>query len=178
LGADIVFIDEFGYSFSEAVASTWAPRGQTPVIKRITTLRRELSTMVGLSISGHIYKRHFKGSIKAPEVVAGLAHIHRHVRRPMIVIWDRSRAHRSAFVKTFLDHHPTILIEELPPYAPDLNPEEACHGTVKQRLRNFNPDTVAHIRQQLDKEFAKLRKQPQTLLGFFHHAGLSLKQLW
>jgi transposase len=133
-----VLIDEFGYSFGEALAPTWAPRGQTPVVKRVTTLRRELSTLVGLSISGRIYKCHFKGSIKAPEIVAGLAHIQRHVHRPMIVIWDRSRAHRSAFVKTYLAYHPSILIEELPPYAPDLNPEEACHGTVKQRLRTLS----------------------------------------
>ena len=174
----IVFIDEFGYSFAEELAPTWAPRGQTPIIKRIGKFRREISTMVGLTISGKIYKRHFKGSIKGPQVVMGLEHIRRQVGGRIIVVWDRSRTHRSKLVKAYLDQHPEILIEELPPYAPKLNPEEYCHGTVKSRLKNLNPDDTDQIRYHLDLEFAKLRKQPDLILGFFHHAGLSLNQLW
>jgi transposase len=147
-------------------------------LKRVTKFRREISTFAGLSISGSIYKRHVKGSIKTPDVLAGLQQIRRQLQRPFILIWDRSRVHRSQLVQAYLADHPDILMEYLPPYAPELNPEEYCHGTVKHRLKNLNPDDVATLRQQLDKEFAKLRKQPDGLLSFFHYAGLSLKQLW
>lgn len=156
------------------MAQTWAPRGQTPILKRVTKFRREISTFAGLSISGRIYKRHVKGSIKAPDVIAGLQQFRRQLQRPFILIWDRSRVHRSRLVQAYLADHPDILMEYLPSYAPELNPEEYCHGTIKHRLKNLNPDDVATIRQQLDKEFAKLRKQPEVLLSFFHYAGLSL----
>jgi len=178
LGADIVFIDEFGYSFAEDLAATWAPRGQTPILKRVTKFRREISTFAGLSISGKLYKRHVKASIKAPDVIAGLEQFRRQIHRPFILIWDRSRVHRSQLVQAYLAEHPDIRMEYLPPYAPELNPQEYCHGTVKHRLKNLNPDDVAAIRKNLDKEFAKLRKQPHILLSFFHYAGLSVKQLW
>ena len=35
-----------------------------------------------------------------------------------------------------MDERGDIFIEELPPHAPDLDPEELCHGHVKQQLRN------------------------------------------
>lgn len=148
------------------------------MLKQVTKFRREISTFVGLSISGRIYKRHVKGSIKTPDVIAGLKQLRRQMQCPFILIWDRSRVHRSKRVQAYLADCPDILIEYLPPYAPELNPEEYCHGTVKHRLKNLNPDDVTIIRQQLDKEFAKLRKQPDVLLSFFHYAGLALKQLW
>jgi transposase len=95
-----------------------------------------------------------------------------------MVIWDRSPTHRSKLVKTYLKAHPQIHIEELPPYAPQINPEEYCHGNIKQHLKNINPDNVWQILHHLDLGFARLRRRPDMLLGFFHHAGLKLKQLW
>ena len=131
-----------------------------------------------MSISGRIYKRHVKGSIKTPDVLAGLQQFRRQIKRPFILIWDRSRVHRSRRVQAYLADCPDIMMEYLPSYAPELNPEEYCHATVKHRLKNLNPDDVGTIRRNLDKEFAKLRKQPEVLLSSFHYAGLSLKQLW
>lgn len=173
-----MFVDEFGFSFAEEPGTTWAPRGHTPILKRVGKFRREISTMVGLTISGKIYKRHFKGSIKAPGIVLGLQHFVRHIPGPLIIIWDQSRSHRAKCVAAFLADHPNIMVEPLPAYAPELNPEEYCHGNVKQRLKNLLPQTVLEIRHHLDAGFARLRRRRDLILAFFHHAGLTLKQLW
>ncbi len=68
-------------------------------------------------------------------------------------------------------------LEELPADAPQLNPEEYCHGNVKQRLENARPASKEEIRTMLDRGFARLRRRPDLLLGFFHTAGLSVRQL-
>ncbi len=60
-GATIVFFDEFGFSFQEAVATTWARKGKRPVLKRVTRDRRAVSTAAALTLSGKIYKRHLPG---------------------------------------------------------------------------------------------------------------------
>ena len=70
-----------------------------------------------------------------------------------------------------------ILVEELPPYAPQLNPEEYCHGNVKQRLKNARPESKEEICSMLDRGFSRLRRRPDLLIGFFHTAGLSVRQL-
>jgi transposase len=173
-----VFEDEFGLSYAEPVSFTWAPKGQTPQLKRITKFRREISTMVGLTISGKIYKRHFEGSIDAEKLLIGLEHLVHHIKDPVILIWDRSRTHRSKAVKAFLKNHPNIPMEYLPAYAPELNPEEYCHGNVKHYIKNAVFHSKNEIRNALDRGFARLRKRPDILLGFFQHAGLNVYQLW
>jgi hypothetical protein len=95
-----------------------------------------------------------------------------------ILVWDRASIHLSKITKAYFQKHPEILIEQLPTYAPQLNLEEYCHGNVKQRLENARPEeSKEEIRSLLDHGFARLRRRPDLLLGFFHNAGLSVSQL-
>jgi len=134
--------------------------------------------MAGLSISGKIYKQHFDGSIDSEKLLSGLEHFRRHIKKPFILIWDQSRTHKSLLVKAYLEKHSEIHVEYLPSYAPELNPEEYCHGNVKHHIKNAIFHSKTEIRNRLNKGFARLRKRPDILLGFFHHAGLELNQLW
>jgi transposase len=173
-----VFEDEFGLSYTESISSTWAARGQTPPLKRIGKYRRELSTMAGLTITGKIYKKHLEGSVNSEKLIHGVEHFRRHLGKHLIIIWDRSRTHQSNRMKEYLAKHPEIQIEFLPAYAPEINPEEFCHGNVKRSIKNAVFTSRQDIRTKLDKHFALLRKRPKILLGCFQHAGLALNQLW
>lgn len=173
-----MFFDEFGFSFQEPVARTWAPRGQRPNLPRLTRERRGISTAVGLTLSGKIYKRHFKGGMKSAQVIEALRHLQRHLPGGFILIWDSASIHISRQTTAFLAQHPEIIVEPLPPYAPELNPEEYCHGNVKQHLKNATPATAHEVCALLDRGFARLRRRPDMLLHFIHHAGLSVRQLW
>lgn len=172
-----MFWDEFGFSFQEQLATTWARRGKRPIFRRVTKERRALSTAVALTLSGKIYKRHFEGSIKSENLIQALEHVQRQLPGNIILIWDRASIHLSKVTKAYLQNQPDILVEELPVYAPQLNPEEYCHGNVKQRLKNARPTSKEEIRSMLDRGFARLRHRPDLLLGFFHAAGLSVRQL-
>lgn len=172
-----MFWDEFGFSFQESLAPTWACRGKRPIFRRVTKERRALSTAVALTLSGKIYKRHFEGSVNSQKLIEALDHLRGHLPGKIILIWDRARIHRSKIAKVYLDRHPEILIEELPAYAPELNPEEYCHGNVKQGLKNAHPTCKQEMRSMLDRGFARLRQRPDLLLSFFHAAGLSVRQL-
>ena len=172
-----MFWDEFGFSFQEQLATTWARTGKRPIFRRVTKERRAISTAVALTLSGKIYKKHFEGSVNSEDLVVALGHVQQQVPDKMILIWDRASIHKSKKTKAYLRSHPEILIEELPAYAPQLNPEEYCHGNVKQRLKNACPKNKQVIRSMLDRGFARLRRRPDLLLSFFHTAGLSVRQL-
>lgn len=169
--------DEFGFSFQELLATTWARTGKRPRLRRVTADRRALSTAVALTLSGKIYKRHFEGALHSEQIVEALQHLQRYLPGKLILIWDRARIHNSQKAQAYLGNHPEILVEELPAYSPELNPEEYCHGNVKQRLKNARPPDKTAIRSMLDRGFARLRQRPDLLLGFFHAAGLPVKQL-
>ena len=172
-----MFFDEFGFSFLEPVATTWARKGKRPILRRTARDRRVVSTAVALAMSGKIYKCHFEGSIKSEQVITSLQHLKSHLNGRIILIWDRARTHKSKKTQAYLATHTEISVEELPPYAPELNPEEFCHGNVKNHLKNARPADKAEMRQMLNHGFARLRHRPDLLLSFFHAAGLSVRQL-
>ena len=93
----IVFIDETGFSFQVGTGTTWAPKGRTPELRRVSK-RHQVSTAIGLTASGGVYKKHFDHAIHGEDTVAHLEHLCRQVRGPKILIWDRLQAHRSAVV--------------------------------------------------------------------------------
>lgn len=159
------------------MATTWARKGKRPVFRRVTYDRRALSTAVALTLAGRIYKRHFNGSIKSEQIIEALQHLRRHTTGKLILIWDRARIHTSKKVQAYLSDHPEIHVEFLPAYSPELNPEEYCHGNVKQGLKNARPFHRTAMRTMLDRGFARLRQRPDLLLSFFHAAGLSVRKL-
>jgi transposase len=150
--------------------------GHTPVLRRVSQ-RRALSTVIGLTLSGRLYKRHFAHAIGGEDMVITLRHFQRHVPGPLIISWDRLNAHRAMVVTEYVEAHPEIEVHWLPPYAPDLHPEEGCHGHVKQHLRHAVPCGVSDLRAGVDRGFARLRRRPDLILGFFRHAGLNVNQL-
>jgi transposase len=170
-------VDETGFSFRAKTGTTWAPKGQTPVLRRVSK-RRALATVVGVTLSGRIFKRHFAHASSGEDIVIALRHFQRHAPGPLVIIWDRLNAHRATVVKAYVEAHPEIDVHWLPPYAPDLNPEEGCHGHVKQHLRNALPADVGDLRAGVDRGLARLRRRPALILGCFRHAGLEVNQLW
>ena len=172
-----MFVDETGFPFRAKTGTTWAPKGQTPALRRVSK-RRALSTVIGLTLSGRLYKRHFEQAIGGDDIVVALRHFQRHVPGPLIIIWDRLNAHRAAVVKAYVRAHPEIEVHWLPPYAPDLNPEEGCHGHIKQHLRHALPVGISDLRAGVDRGLARLRRRPDLILGCFRHAGLDVNQLW
>ena len=157
---------------------TWAPRGQRPVIRRVTSDRRMLTTAAGLTLSGHIYTRYFEGGMRSRDVVVFLKHLLRYMPKGFVLVCDHASIHTSQETLRFLFDHPEIIVEPLPKYAPELNPEEYCHGNVKARLANATPANAKEMRKMLGQGFSRLRHRPDLLLSFIHAAGLHVKQLW
>lgn len=160
------------------MGTTWAPVGQPPLLRRLSQ-RREVSSIgalvVPLAGPARLYARHFLGSIHSAEVIAALRYVRRRLRRPLVVVWDHLGAHRAKAVQAFLARHrDDYQIEWLPPYAPDLNPEELCNGAVKGELLNTQPRSVADLRRQARRSFRRLGRHTAVLAGFFQHVGLSV----
>jgi transposase len=73
----------------------------------------------------NFYFQIFDKAVGKEETIIFLAHLLRHLRSPLLVVWDRLPAHRSRLVGEFLDSlGGQIAVEYLPPYAPELNPVE------------------------------------------------------
>lgn len=95
-----------------------------------------------------------------------------------MVVWDRLGVHRAPEVKALLAAYPKdYFLEELPPYAPDLNPEEGCNSQVKSAMRNAVPNSIDELHALTRRAFIQLGRRSDALRGYFLHAGLSLRGL-
>jgi transposase len=78
-----------------------------------------------------------------------------------------------AFLAT---HRTNSRVTVLPPYAPDLNPEEQCNAVVKRALANALPRSVEELRGLARRALRRLQRHPAMIRHFFHHAGLHVNR--
>src|SRR5215203_5892033 len=93
-GRTLLFLDETGHSFRQRPGTTWARRGATPLLRRVSK-RREVSSIVAVTPDGRLYARHVRGSVSSPTVILALRHFRRKVGAPLLVVRDRLNAHRA-----------------------------------------------------------------------------------
>lgn len=177
-----MFLDESGFLLLATLRRTLAPRGQTP-IHRHQVRRDNLSAISAITVSP---KRRRMGlyfevladneNAHGEDTVHALRALHRRHPGPLTVVWDRGRIHnRSEAVQTYLAHHPEIVTEEFPGYAPELNPAEQVWAHLKgHTLANYAPPDVATLRARLMQEAGTLGKRSDLLAAFIRHAKLSL----
>ncbi len=85
-------------------------------------------------------------AITAAVLVDFLRALRRHVRGPLILVWDRLATHRARSTKAFLARCPQIHTVLLPPYAPELNAVEYVWGYFKGGpLANHAPDNADEL---------------------------------
>src|SRR5918992_5508750 len=121
----ILFLDESGFYPLPSVVRTYAPGGQTPLVRDWWT-RDHLSAISAISPEGKLYFRSQDRAINSDDVVAFLEHLLREGPGRMVLIWDGAPIHRSHTIREFLTHGaaPRLHLERLPAYAPELNPGE------------------------------------------------------
>ena len=80
---------------------------------------KTISVAAGMTF-WNFYFQIFDKAVGKEETVLFLAHLLRHITGPLLIVWDRLPAHRSRFVREFLDSlQGEIWTEYLPAYAPD-----------------------------------------------------------
>jgi transposase len=151
---------------------TWAPRGQTPILE-FNFNWQSLSVVAGLTFLS-FYFRLYVGSVKTPQVLDFLQTLVRHIRAPLLLVWDRLPAHRSRLVRDYIEQlGGRIHIEYLPAYAPELNPVEYIWGYWKQHeLPNVCPKNYWQLSQAARCTLRRMRRRPRIITAFWKQASL------
>jgi transposase len=168
-----------------ALRRTWAPRGCTPIVK-ISEPHGRISVIAAITISPE--RRHFSfyfqlsvdnANFRAKSVVQFIEDVRHKVRGPITLLWDRIPIHRAESVTDYFARHRRFVVEEFPPYAPELNPVDNVWSYVKyNRLANYSPRNLDELRERITAEFYRLQNRPDLLRSFFKHTGLSLDPIY
>jgi transposase len=171
-----VWVDEAGFYILPAKVRTYAPRGHTPVL-HVPLTRAHVSAISALTADTRVLMHVQDRALRGPQVVRFLQHLLRHIPGKLLVIWDGAPIHRSKVVQQFLaqDGAQRRWLEQLPGYAPELNPVEGIWRYLKRVLmRNLCCRTLTELRYELRLATANLRHKAAVLANLPKQCGYYL----
>jgi transposase len=130
-----------------------------------------------ITVQGRLFFHLHEHSCRADEVVRFLRLLLRKIPGKLLVIWDGSSIHRGQAVKAFLALRAAkrILLERLPCYAPDLNPEEGIWNLLKrEELANVCCADRGELTGEVIRAKERLWHRHDAILACFAHAACPL----
>jgi transposase len=155
---------------------TWAPRGQTPIL-RVKLTHDHLSAISGITLDGRLFMQTQEPAYTAEAVVGFLRVLLRKIRGKVLVIWDGSPIHKGQAIKDFLKAGAAkrLHLERLPGYAPDLNPDEGLWNYLKRvELKNRCCRDLAELRLELRRAKERLRHKRHVIRSCSAQCGYSI----
>jgi transposase len=176
----IVFEDESGVSLLPSVRATWAPRGQTPVLRhRFNWKRLSLAGALAYEPDGsdaHLVFELRPGAYNDEMLIDFLRDLNEVEQRRVLLIWDGLPAHRSRRMRDWVaTQRDWLSVEQLPGYAPDLNPLEQAWGNLKSReLANLCSDTIDEVADVAEHGLDRIGTDAELCFAFLRHSALRL----
>jgi transposase len=155
---------------------TWGRRGQTPVL-RVPLTRDHLSAISASPLDGRLFLQVRQQTYTGETVVDFLRVLLRKIRGNLLVIWDGSPIHHNQAVKDFLAAGAAkrLQLEQLPGYAPDLNPEEGIWNDLKRvELGNVCCADLPDWCHRLLRAAVRIRHKPDIIRACSRQCGYLL----
>lgn len=162
------------------VRRTWAIRGKAPVLIHQTRSREKVTAMAALTVSPNRRRVRLYVSlltnrnVRVAQLRRFLGHLRRHIRGPVILVWDRLPGHRARSLLAWMAARRGLEAILLPPYAPELNPVEIFWSYLKyHRLANFVAQTAAHLATTARRHVRRTEQSQKLLRSFIRGTPLS-----
>jgi hypothetical protein len=175
-------MDESGLLMGPLPRRTWSPEGKTPPITQGGSRRQKVSVAAAVWLSprrdqlGLYFHTLADGYLDNRYVTAFIEAMLLDLPGRFVVVWDGGPMHKGEPVRAleaqFADR---LTLEELPPWAPMLNPVEPLWSWSKwERLSNFAAHDVHELDERVVGELASKRDDQVSLKNLFHASELPL----
>jgi transposase len=168
--ADVYFADEAGVRSDFHSGTTWAPKGETPVV-RATGARFSVNMISALTPRGDFRFMVVEGTVTAGVFIEFMKRLLRGSRRKIFLIVDGHPTHRSKLAKKFIaSMKGRIELFFLPPYSPELNPDELVWNNLKNGI--VGKSTVKdkqELKAKVVSGMRRIQKSPDLVRSFFQH---------
>jgi transposase len=166
-GAVIYFVDEASVRADEHRGTTWGKIGQTPVVKD-TGDRYSINLISAVSPRGDMKFRAFEGSMNQDKFLDFLVALLNDTGKPIIVIADNASYHTGGFAKKCAEKsNGLVFLFYLPPYSPELNPDEQVWNHTKARIGKIFVETKEHLLKQVRNVLKSIQMSRDLVLSFF-----------
>jgi transposase len=124
-GATIFFLDEAGFTSEPNLGRTYGLKGETPTVTT-TGQRQKVNAISAVSAKGGFWSKVYTGMFNAGRFVEFLKDFRKGGGRGRVfLVVDGDPSHHAKLVKSYVQETRGMLeLHFVPPYAPDLNPDE------------------------------------------------------
>lgn len=168
LGAEIFFLDETGIRSDDPLGRSWGRRGETPVVPT-SGQRQAVNAMSAVNPRGAFWYAVYTGRLNAARFVEFLKDFMRRRRTRVFLIVDSHPTHKAKIVKAYVkSQRGRLELYFLPPYAPDLNPDEFVwnhvkeHGLAKRPLRQNES-----LKERVVQDLVSIAANSELVRSFF-----------
>ena len=167
--AAIYWGDEMGLRSDHVSGTSYAPVGQTPVI-RATGQRFGCNMISAITNKGALSFMVFTGKFKAAVFVDFMRRLLKHAKGQVYLVVDGHPVHKSRLAKVFVTRNAKRLrLILLPGYCPELNPDELLNQDVKTNaLGKSRPRDKAEMISTVRSHLHRRQKQPDVVRNLFH----------
>jgi transposase len=166
-GAVIFFVDEAAVRSDAHRGTTWGRIGQTPIVADSGD-RFSLRLISAVSPRGDMKFSSFQGAMTGERFVEFVRRLRKDVGRPIIVIADNASYHKSGPVQDYVrEESGEVVIEHLPRYAPELNPDEQVWNHAKNRLAKLFVSTKHEMVAAVGSIMRSIQSNVSLIKSFF-----------
>ena len=177
MGATLAFEDESGFSLVSPLKGTWAPRGQTPVIRTQISHHQRINALGALLVTPggrclRLFSRLQRKNINGKHVLAFLKKLLRTLKGQIVLVWDNHPIHVRKLVKAFIAQQPRLHVFYFPSYAPELNPVEGVWTQAKESTAGSAPHHLQELHRNVYAAIKRTADSPQRLRACFRISKL------
>jgi transposase len=167
--AVIYFGDETGMRSDHQAGRSYAPAGETPVIKR-TGQRFSLNMISAISNKGHLQFMIIDGRFNSEVFETFLKQMIKYSREKIFFVTDGHPAHKTKKLNEWLaENKERIEVFFLPPYSPELNPQEYVNQDVKTNvIGKKRPINKAQMRANVEDFMYSRKNDRRQVQKYFH----------
>jgi transposase len=167
-GAEIFFLDEAGFRSDPVLGRTYGLKGQTPVVKT-SGQRQSINAISAVNAKGAFWYDVYSGKLNAARFIEFLRDFVKGRRKPVFLVVDGHPSHAAKKVKTYIQSLAGRLeLHFLPPYAPDLNPDEFVWSYAKGNGVSKKPlHQNESLKERVVKDLDAVRQDKRLVRSFF-----------
>ena len=169
-GASIFFLDEAGMRSDSTLGRTWGAKGKTPEVSCFAGgSRQSVNAISAVNQKGAFWYATYEGRLNATKFVEFLRQFLRGRKAPVMLVVDGHPAHRARMVSLYVKSLKGRLeLHFLPPYAPDLNPDEFVWSHVRRTGLSKKPLRVGEsLKARVVADLDSIKRRPALVRSFF-----------
>ena len=168
LGAKIFFQDEAGFQSDAPLGRTYGLKGQTPVVET-SGQRQGLNVISAVNARGEFWAATYTSKLNAELFIVFLKSFMQCQTGKVFLVVDGHPAHKAKSVRGYVQSLKGRLeLHFLPPYAPDLNPDEFVWSYMKTNGVSKKPlKQNESLQNRIEKDLADIQNNRKLVRSFF-----------